>query len=205
MQYDLILADPPWKYNSRANHKTRFRGGADGHYKLMTMAEIKALDVESIAAPNAILFLWATFPFMEEQIGVFKAWGFKYKTLGFSWAKFNKNGTPFFGVGYYSKSNMEPCLLGTRGTVLKPAVNDVSSYVPALKGRHSAKPDEVRRRISRMYPTLNKVELFARDCAPGWTATGLEYDGLDIREFIRRENADRRGAGDPETASRWVA
>lgn len=34
-KYQIIYADPPWKYNSRANHKTRFRGGACGHYNLM--------------------------------------------------------------------------------------------------------------------------------------------------------------------------
>ena len=39
-KYNIIYADPPWKYNSRANHKTRFRGGACGHYDLMPMKDI---------------------------------------------------------------------------------------------------------------------------------------------------------------------
>lgn len=50
MSYNVIYIDPPWKYNSRANHKTRFRGGAEGHYPLMTMQEIKALPIPDIAA-----------------------------------------------------------------------------------------------------------------------------------------------------------
>jgi len=50
--YNIILADPPWKYNSRANHKTRFRGGACGHYDLMEMEDIKSLPIENIAAVN---------------------------------------------------------------------------------------------------------------------------------------------------------
>lgn len=36
-KYNIIYADPPWKYKSRANHKTRFRGGACGHYELMCL------------------------------------------------------------------------------------------------------------------------------------------------------------------------
>ena len=119
-KYSIIYADPPWKYNSRANHKTRFRRGACGHYPLMSMKEIKALPVRNIVADNAALLLWVTFPYLQEQLNVFEAWRFKYKTLGFAWLKMNpKNGFPFFGVGYYSKSNMELCLLGVRGR-MKP-------------------------------------------------------------------------------------
>jgi site-specific DNA-methyltransferase (adenine-specific) len=60
--YSVILADPPWRYNSRANHKTRFRGGACGHYDLMTTQDICNLPIADLADENAVLFLWATFP-----------------------------------------------------------------------------------------------------------------------------------------------
>lgn len=162
-KYDIIYADPPWKYNSRANHKTRFRGGASGHYHLMSMQEIKDLPVKEIASDDAVLFLWTTFPYLKEQLEVFESWGFKYKTLGFSWIKLNpKNKDPFFGVGYYTKSNCECCLLGTRGKVLKPAVNTISSVILAERQEHSKKPDQVRYKIDQMYPDKKKIELFAR-------------------------------------------
>ena len=107
-KYNIIYADPPWKYNSRAHHKTRFRGGACGHYPLMSMKEIEAMPISQLADENCVLFLWTTFPYLEEQIKLFEKWGFKYKTLGFSWIKTNpKNEKPFFGVGYYAKSNCE--------------------------------------------------------------------------------------------------
>ena len=38
-KYSIIYMDPPWKYNSRANNNTRFRGGAGNHYNLMKMEE----------------------------------------------------------------------------------------------------------------------------------------------------------------------
>lgn len=67
-KYQIIYADPPWKYNSRANHKTRFRGGASGHYNLMSMQEIERLPIKEIADENCALFLWVTFPLLNEQM-----------------------------------------------------------------------------------------------------------------------------------------
>lgn len=174
-QYSIILADPPWKYASRANHRTRFRGGAYGHYPLLSMEEIKAFPVESIAANRAVLFLWTTFPYLKDQLEVFEAWGFKYKTLGFSWIKLNPKAlTPCFGVGFYTKSNCEVCLLGTKGKPLKPVSNAVSSCVIAPRREHSRKPDEVYTRIEQLYGDVPRIELFARHTWPGWDAWGNE-------------------------------
>lgn len=186
MKYDIIYADPPWKYNSRENHKTRFRGGADGHYRLLSLQDIWKLDVESICSDNAIMFLWCTFPFLKEQLKTFEAWGFKYKTVGFTWIKTNiKNGKPFFGVGYYSKSNAEVCMLGTRGKVLKPRNMTVSSVVIEPRTKHSSKPAVVRDLISKMYPDLSKIELFARPpLMDGWRMLGDEIDGKNIRDAL---------------------
>lgn len=179
-KYQIIYADPPWKYNSRANHKTRFRGGACGHYDLMTMKEICALPVQDIVADNAALLLWTTFPYLQAQLDVFKAWGFEYRTLGFAWLKFNpKNGLPFFGVGYYSKSNMELCLLGIRGR-MKPITNKISQVCFATRGGHSCKPPSVRDKIVELFGDLPRVELFAREKTSGWDVWGNEV-ASDIR------------------------
>ena len=89
-KYNIIYADPPWKYNSRANHKTRFGGGACRHYNLMTMEQIKELPINRISNKNCALFLWTTFPYLNEQIRLFEHWGFKYKTAGFTWIKQKK-------------------------------------------------------------------------------------------------------------------
>jgi len=147
-KYDIIYADPPWKYNLRANRKTRFRGGACGHYNLMSMKEIADLPIPKISADNAVLFLWTTFPYLKQQLEIFEAWGFVYKTVGFNWIKLNsKNKKPFFGVGYYTKSNGECCMLGTKGKVIKPATNDISSIILSPRRKHSQKPDEARKGI----------------------------------------------------------
>ena len=173
-KYNIIYADPPWKYNSRANHKTRFRGGACGHYDLMPMKDIEALPVPELADDNCVLFLWTTFPYLADQIKLFEKWGFKYKTLGFSWIKTNaKNGLPFFGVGYYAKSNCEVCLMGIKGK-MKPISNSVSSCVISPRREHSRKPDEVRERIVELFGDIPRIELFARQYADGWDCWGNE-------------------------------
>lgn len=182
-KYNIIYADPPWKYNSRANHKTRFRGGACGHYSLMSMEEIKTLPLQEISAENCVLFMWCTFPYLDEQIKLFKHWGFKYKTLGFSWIKTNpKNGKPFFGVGYYAKSNAEVCLMGIKGK-MKPISNKVSSCIISPRREHSRKPDEVRERIVQLFGDLPRIELFARQKVEGWDSWGNEVEcDIDLKE-----------------------
>lgn len=175
-KYNIIYADPPWKYNSRNNITTRFGGGVFNKYSLMTMEEIKSLPISNLAEENCVLFLWCTFPYLDEQIKLFDYWGFRYRTLGFSWIKTNsKNGKPFFGVGYYAKSNCEICLMGMKGQ-LKPISNKVSSVIISPRREHSKKPDEVRNKIVELFGDLPRIELFAREKVEGWASWGNEIE-----------------------------
>jgi N6-adenosine-specific RNA methylase IME4 len=190
--YDVILADPPWAYNQRANVGTRFRGGAMRHYPVMSLDAICALPVADLAANPATLFLWATWPHLEDAFRVIRAWGFEYVTIGFDWIKTTREGGIFFGVGHYAKSNSEPCLLARRGRAMKPAVDDVSSVVVSPLREHSRKPEAVRTRIQRMYPTARKVELFCRESADGWATFGNEVDAVGFarqRKLFSQEGA----------------
>lgn len=75
-------------------------------------------------------------------------------------------------MGYYTRSNSEICLLATKGSPLRLAT-DVHAVVMAPVADHSAKPEEVRRRIERLFagPYL---ELYGRETVPGWTVWGNE-------------------------------
>lgn len=190
-KYQVIYADPPWSYNDKRNKHPRMCGGALSHYETMPLAEIKALPLASIVAESAVLFLWVTFPLLKEGLEVLDSWGFKYKTLGFSWVKTNKkNGKPFFGIGYYTKSNCECCLLGVRGKTIKPATNSVSSVIISPRREHSRKPTEAKMGIELLYPTQTKIELFAREKTPGWDVWGNEVES-DI-PLSREEKNERR-------------
>ncbi len=174
--YQIIYADPPWRYQNGGVPQA----GVDAQYPTMTIEAIRELPIANLADNPSVLLLWATFPQMEEALSVIRAWGFTYKTLGFSWTKTNKDGSPFFGVGYYAKSNAEVCLLGTKGKAHSLVVsNRVSSAVSTLKSRHSKKPDEVRERIVRLFGDRTRIELFARQKVEGWDCWGNEV-GSDI-------------------------
>lgn len=177
-KYKIIYADPPWSYKNGKGHP-RWAGDALAHYPTMSIEDIKALPVQEIADKDSILFLWVTFPNFQEGLDTLKAWGFEYKTLGFSWIKLNpKNGKPFFGVGYYTKSNCEVCLIGVKGKAPKES-NKVSSVIMEPRGKHSKKPTIVRDKIVELCGDLSRIELFARESAEGWDVWGNEVDKYD--------------------------
>jgi len=171
-KYQIIYADPPWAYRNMGN----IQATASAQYSTMNNQDIcnMGFQVDEICDDNCILFLWATFPKIQEALDVIKAWGFEYKTVGFTWVKTNpKNGKPFFGVGWYTKSNAEVCLIGVRGKAPKES-NSISSIVIEPRGKHSSKPDEVRKRIVEFCGDIPRIELFAREKTEGWDVWGNE-------------------------------
>lgn len=182
--FDVILADPPWKYNDRKRPgKAGFGGGVHGHYLTMDTTAICSLKIP--AANDCMLFLWATWPRLVDALAVIAAWGFEYLTIGFLWVKTDPlAGSIFHGIGFYAKANTEPCLLARRGQAIKPAVDDVSSVIVSPRREHSRKPEATRTRIDRMYPTQRKVELFCRESADGWTTWG---DQVDATPFAKQQ------------------
>jgi site-specific DNA-methyltransferase (adenine-specific) len=141
----------------------------------MKTGEICALPVWTITDNNCALILWTTFPKLPDALRVIDAWGFRYATIAFNWFKTNKSGAPFFGVGYYTKSNSEIALLGVKGR-MKPVSNFVSQVVVSEREQHSRKPDIVRGKIIELFGDLPRIELFARQNHPGWDAWGNEVE-----------------------------
>ena len=145
----------------------------DNHYETSGIDEIKALPVAALAAKDATLLLWGTWPQLPAVLEVIEAWGFTYKTVAFVWVKQNPSGDGLHtGMGYWTRANSEYCLLATKGSP-KRIAPDVHQIVMAPLGEHSAKPEEVRRRIERLLdgPYL---ELYARKATDGWTCWGNE-------------------------------
>lgn len=176
-KYKIIYADPPWSYRDKRDKHPRLCGGASKHYITTSTEELKKFPIgDSLADENCMLFMWATFPNLPDALDLIKAWGFKYKTLGFSWIKTNKkNGKPFFGIGFYTKSNCEVCLIGVKGKPIKIS-NTVSSVVIEPIGAHSKKPDCVKDKIVQLCGDVPRIELFARQSTPGWDVWGNEIE-----------------------------
>ena len=204
MKYQIIYADPPWKY--------LWGGGKDGghfapekHYETMSTGEICALDVKQLREKNCALFLWATMPALPDAFKVIEAWGFKYKTCAFSWVKTKKDGSPLHGMGSYTKSNIEICLLGMRGHI-KSADKTVPQVIMQQRLGHSVKPPVIRERIVQLFGDLSRIEIFARQKIDGWDAIGYGIDGISVQEKIKTmSEASRTGkATNEEPCDSWV-
>jgi len=167
-KYKIIYADPPWKYFTSGNKNQ------SQHYKPMEMDEIKNLPINKLADDNCILFLWVTFPILREAFEVLDSWGFSYSTCGFTWVKKTKTGKRwFFGLGQWTRSNAELCLIATKGKPVRQSAS-VSQIIDTPIEAHSKKPDIVRDKIVELVGDLPRIELFARTKPKGWDVWGNE-------------------------------
>ena len=170
-KYRIIYADPPWKYNDAQAVKGDYgtgTGAANCHYPSMTVSELKALDIPSLAADDSVLFLWATCPLLEDALEICRAWGFKYKAQ-FIWDKVKHN------MGHYNSVRHELLLICTKGSCTPDNVKLYDSVQVIERTEHSRKPEQFREIIDTIYPHGPRIELFRRGEAPeGWSVWGNE-------------------------------
>lgn len=176
-KYGVILADPPWSYQTWSAKGTG--RSAEQHYPTQSADWIASLPVGELAAADCALFLWATWPTLLDALRCVESWGFAYKTCAFLWTKLARAQANSFapkyhiGLGHWSRANTEPCLLATRGHPHRKA-KDVRQLIVAPVRRHSQKPDEQHDRIERLVDGPY-IELFARQRREGWDGWGLDY------------------------------
>lgn len=190
-RFDIVYADPPWHYNGKlqfdksskaADHidpsKNIFISSAAFKYPTLKTVQMMNLPVQDICKDDCILFLWTTNPHLAQAIELGSAWGFEYKTVAFVWDKTAHN------PGQYTLSNCELCLLFKRGRIPKPrGARNIQQLIKSPRRAHSMKPDAVRHAIEKMFPTQDRVELFARQSADGWTPWGLDVVKNDPDNF----------------------
>jgi N6-adenosine-specific RNA methylase IME4 len=113
-----------------------------------------------------------------------KSWGFGYKS-SMVWVKDR------MGTGYWFRNQHELLLIGTRGNVIAPAPgSQFPSVITAPVGKHSQKPEEFYRVVENYFPTVSKIELFARNGRENWYSYGNEapidedsWDDAKVEEF----------------------
>lgn len=175
VKYDVILADPPWRYSDNIDNHPK-RRTATKHYPTMKLKDICNLPVKNLVNKNCALFLWVTWPTIQNSFDVISSWGFEYKTIAWVWVKMNKSGFGYFyGTGYYARANTEPCLLAIKGS-MPPVAKNVQSLIAAPIMEHSKKPYDQYSKINRLYPNAKKLELFARRPVDGWDVWGNEVN-----------------------------
>lgn len=164
-KYKIIYADPAWSYGDKQN--TKLLGGAVKHYPTMNTRYISLLNVKDITEKNAVLFLWVTSPLLTDGLEVIKSWGFKYKT-SFIWDKIKHN------MGHYNSVRHEFLLVATKGSCTPEIKKLFDSVVSEERTVHSRKPQIFRDIINTIYPSGERVELFARQKVEGWDSWGNE-------------------------------
>jgi N6-adenosine-specific RNA methylase IME4 len=176
-KYNVIYADPPWQFRVWSN-KGMSRS-AENHYSTQSLQSLMTFNVSAICANDCVLLMWATFPCLKNAFELAEAWGFVYKTVAFTWIKQNRNNEKLFmGMGYYTRANAEVVLLFTKGKPLKRFCRNVEQVLISKRGEHSKKPNEIRKRIVKLFGNVPRIELFAR------SSKGLfsdnEFDGWDV-------------------------
>ncbi len=176
-KYNVIYADPPWKFGSKA-----YQDGdrdmlklEETQYQTMDIEDIKSLPIKEMTDKDCILFLWVTDAHLKEGIEVLESWGFKYKTIGFNWIK--QYPSKEFCVNYapWTLKSWEICLIGIKGTMGKhKKSNNVRGLLLEERTKHSKKPQKARENIDVLFGNIPKIELFARNHSEGWDCWGNE-------------------------------
>lgn len=185
--YGVILADPAWPFRIYSGDDVVPQRAAQNHYQPMPLDEMAALPVQDVAADNCALVMWAIGAMIPDALELARAWGFRFKTDLFYWEKMGGNHAqddlftgppqPRISLGYYTRKQVEPAFLFTRGRP-KRLHKGVRQLIRAPKREHSRKPIEQYERIEQLFagPYL---ELFARNARPGWDAWGNEVDKFE--------------------------
>ena len=171
-KYEVLYADPPWNYHrGPINNGTTITSDIHTHYPTMEQDELENMadTINKIAAPDSVLYMWATGPHLANAIQLGQAWGYKYKQVAYVWDK--QQGVP----GFYTFTSVEFCLVFTRGRVKKVITNrKTKQFHSVRRTRHSEKPHSIRKAIEQATPNMNRVELFARQEHAGWAVWGNE-------------------------------
>lgn len=199
-KYDIIYADPPWDYGGKMQYdkssiktenidfkKDIFISSASFKYPTIKLKDLKLLDVASISKENCLLFMWTTGPQMANSILLGESWGFEYKTVAFVWDKQVHN------PGRYTLSQTEFVLAFKKGKFPSPrGARNIRQLISIHRNEHSEKPYNIIEGITKMFPSQEKIELFARTHYLGWDNWGLEIPSnkipiLSIQEINQKK------------------
>ena len=176
-KYQIIYADPPWSFGGGGVFQDGGRPirKTANQYRLTSTKDLMLLPIETIACDDALLFMWTTDQHIPDALKLMAAWSFRYCTVAFYWVKRYASGSLCSNVGCWTMKNVEQVLLGLKGKPMRlKQQRNIKQLVEAVRTKHSAKPDEVRKRIVALCGDIPRIELFARTKTPDWDVWGNE-------------------------------
>lgn len=205
----MLLADPPWLWTGGQSR------GPALHYPMLSTDALCDLPIGALGADHSALALWSTGAHLDHALRVMAAWGYAYRALGWVWVRQGTNGRSWMGMGRWTRTGTELCLLGTRGRPRRrPKATAVRQVIrapaPPDGGAWGAKPPEIYARIEALLEGPY-IELFGRgEARPGWDIWGLEADipppGDGPPDVLTEEQGEwvRRATGwSDAAAARW--
>lgn len=174
LHYGLIMADPAWSFKtwSAKGHGK----AAQAHYRCSEVSDMADLPVAHLAAPDCLLWMWATNAMLPQAFDLMAAWGFTFKTAG-HWSKKTAHGKQAFGTGYILRCAGEPFLIGTIG---KPkTARNVRSVIEGTIREHSRKPEAAYAAAERLCGDVPRLDLFSRQEREGWDCWGDEINKFE--------------------------
>lgn len=184
--YDLVMCDPPWPW--KAYSAAGLGKSPEAQYQTMSLRDIENLPVGDLLAPGGVLFLWATWPLVVQDVPtrMMRMWGVPAKTGGV-WAKRTPSGKSRWGTGYILRSLCEPFLVGSLGSAStsggKSCPNMIEtvdwSVIDGVAREHSRKPEEAYELLEKLSPGARRADIFSRQSRPGWDGWGLEATKFD--------------------------
>ena len=164
-KYYTLIVDPPWPVQ-KIERDVRPNQQQSLDYPTMTIDEIKAFDLSSVANPEGChLYLWTTHKFLPDAFDVMTGWGFKYQCV-MTWIK-NVGITPFSWM--YST---ELVLFGRMGN-LDLLQNGLRIDFTGKVREHSRKPDEFYELVKKASPAP-RLDMFSREERNGYETWGTE-------------------------------
>lgn len=180
MKFHTIVVDPPWLYEQkyRMGSGKKHKGTADGlKFQCMSIEELEAVRISSVAEVDAHLYVWCTNSFVVEAHHLARRWGFETKCL-ITWVK------PYFGTGNYFRSSTEHVVFAVRGRLPLLKHNVPTHFFAPKQPRLAAKPNQFYEIVKSCSPP-EYLDVFARRERLGWYSIGNEIDGLDVNAALR--------------------
>lgn len=153
-----IVVDPSWPMRNALP------------YLAIDLRHLKDLPIPNLAAERCHLHLW-TLPNRHHVLAyeIIEHWGFR-PVSEFVWVK------PSLGRGNYWRMSHETLVTAVRSENDRFDDCWLRSWIEAPRGRHSEKPEAIRKFLERASPPP-RLELFARKRVPGWYSWGHEIAG----------------------------
>lgn len=173
-EYNLILADPPWKQTKGGKKRVRpVSSGTKLDYPVCSLDEIKHhLELATKhTSENSILFLWTIDKYLFEAQQIAESLGYKLHAR-MIWNKVT--GIPAAFTVRYGHEYLLYMYKGKLVPVAKEERGKIHTVFLEKTTKHSKKPEISFEIINRLYPNLKKLEMYARQKRTGWDCWGNE-------------------------------